>query len=260
MKPTKTTHQVISTRNLSIGYPGKRIAKDLSLHINTGELTAVIGINGSGKSTLLRTFMGDLPIHSGRLLLKGRDLSSYSSKELSEHISIVLSNAPVSQNFSVNEVIALGRHPYTNWLGILNRKDKIHIVNALKQIGIKELGHRKCNELSDGQLQKVFIARALAQDTELIILDEPTNHLDLYHKYFVFKLLKQLVKTTNKAIVFATHELNMALQLCDQLILISNKTAVQGSPNELIEKGYLNKLFPNDLVVFDKTLKNFKLK
>lgn len=236
------------------------MAQDINVDIIRGELTAIIGVNGSGKSTFLKTITGNISPKAGQVFLGQDNLNSFSAKSLSEHISIVLSNAPISQNFTVNEVVAFGRYPYSSWLGTLKREDKVQIKKALRQIGIAHLGKRKCNELSDGQLQKVFIARALAQDTELILLDEPTNHLDLYHKYFVFKLLKNLAKNSQKAVVFATHELNMALQLCDKIILISEQKVIQDSPKKLIENGTLDKLFPDNLVYFDQTLKSFRLK
>lgn len=157
-------------------------------------------------------------------------------------------------------MVALGRQPYTNWLGILSKKDEIHVKKALRQIEIESLANQKCSELSDGQVQKVFIARALAQNTELIILDEPTNHLDLYHKAFVLKLLKQLTQNTQKAIVFASHELNLALQLCDKIILITEGKVVQETPKNLIENGHLQNLFPESLIEFDPISKSFRLK
>jgi len=259
MRENPHSTPVLCSDQLSIGYPQREIASAINLHINPGELTAVIGINGSGKSTLLKNLTGELPQKSGRILLNNTPLANYSANALSEHISIVLSNPSFSQHLSVFEVVALGRHPYTNWLGLLTRKDKKMVNDSLAQIGIADLAERKCNQLSDGQLQKVFIARALAQDTELIILDEPTNHLDLYHKAFALKLLKELTKTTQKSILFATHELNLALQLCDQIILVNHGKISQDSPKNLIENGHLEALFPKDLITFDRNSGSFRL-
>lgn len=256
----KILHSVLSTTDLSIGYSGKVIASGINLEVIPGELTAVVGVNGSGKSTLLKTLTADLPQQSGNIFLGDQSIDNFSSKTISEHISIVLTKSFHSQNLSVRELVALGRHPYTNWLGILNEKDKLKIESALRQIGIEDLAHQKCDELSDGQLQKVFIARAIAQDTELIVLDEPTNHLDLYHKYFVFKLLKKLVKTTQKSVVFASHELNLVLQLCDKIILLSGGKIIQDSPQNLIKNKHLEQIFPDDLVVFDPKLESFRIK
>lgn len=255
-----TADAILSARNLDIGYSQKTIATGISLDIHLGELTAVIGINGSGKSTLLKTLIGDLPALSGDILLSQKPLSHFSSKHLAEHISIVLSKPVFSNNLKVAEVVALGRHPYTNWLGLLTDEDRKIIKKALALTGLKSRKEALCNELSDGQLQKVFIARALAQNTEIIVLDEPTNHLDLYHKAFVFQLLKKLTRTSGKAVVFATHELNLALQLCDKIILIKEGEALQKTPDQLIKESRLNNLFPEDLIRFDAASKSFRLK
>lgn len=255
-----TPRNILSTKKLSIGYPGKTIASDISLEVFSGELTAVIGINGSGKSTLLKTLTGNLHPLSGEIVLGGKPLNHYSSKSLAEHISIVLSKPEFSQNLNVGEVVALGRHPYTNWLGLMTENDREVVAKSLQLTGLENHAERLCSELSDGQLQKVFIARALAQDTEIIILDEPTNHLDLYHKAFVFQLLKRLTREENKAIVFATHELNLALQLCDKIILVKDKKVIQKTPEELVQGSDLAGLFPEDLIHFDPASKSFRLK
>ena len=250
---------LLSIENLSIGYPNNLLASDITLDIIPGELTAVIGVNGSGKSTFLKTISGQLPPLQGALFLAEQPLNQFSLKTRSEYISIVLSTPEYSQNLTVYEVVALGRHPYTNWLGALTKNDKIIIQNAMERVDIQDLSDQKCNELSDGQKQKVFIARSLAQQTKFIVLDEPTNHLDLYNKAYVFKLLKKLTKDTDKAIVFATHEINSALQLCDKIIMINKGQLIQGAPKDLIKRGVMDDLFPEDLILFDKHSNNFRM-
>jgi len=259
MKKQAST-SILSTRNLTIGYDDKLVAKDIALNIYPGELIAVIGINGSGKSTLLKTITKELDPAAGEVFLEGVALEKISAKKISEKISIVLTETHFSKNLSVKELIALGRHPYTNWLGVLSKKDKEAIHKAINLIDLQNLADRKCSNLSDGQLQKVMLARALAQDTPLIILDEPTTHLDLYHKAFVLKLLQKLSKTTQKAIVFATHEIDLALQLCDQILLVNNEKVIQQTPEELIKEKHLEHLFPKDLIQFDAVSKSFKIK
>ena len=160
---------------------------------------------------------------------------------------------------SVYELIALGRQPYTNWIGTLSEEDKTHIDQAIDLVDIRALMHKKCYELSDGQLQKTLIARALAQNTPLVILDEPTTHLDIYHQAHVLKLLKDLSQRTNKSILFATHEINLALQLCDKIILMEKHKVSIGTPLELIEKDAFSNLFPADLIIFDKSSQTFKI-
>lgn len=259
MENRSTIKPIINTRDLSIGYSDKLIASKIDVEICSGQLSAVIGINGAGKSTFLQTLTGELPPKLGTIFLNKKPLSAYTAKSISEEISVVFTNPFFSNNLSVFEAVALGRHPYTNWLGSLANRDKKEVLKALKAVRIYSLANRKCVALSDGQLQKVFIARALAQNTKIVLLDEPTNHLDLYHKAFVLKLLKTLTRQTHKAIVFATHEINLALQLCDQILLVNEGEIKQYNTTELINSGKLTTLFPKELITFDEKNGIFKL-
>ncbi|WP_248723876.1 ABC transporter ATP-binding protein [Seonamhaeicola sp. ML3] len=258
------TNIVLKTEYLSIGYTSKKeqsiIASNINIELHKGELIGLIGANGIGKSTLLRTLTGVQPKLEGNILINNKDLNNYSNINLAKSLSLVLTESLPSKNFTVSELVALGRQPYTNWLGNLSNED-VDIVNkALNQINIKDLKHKKCFELSDGQLQKVMIARALAQDTDLIILDEPTTHLDMYHKAYILKLLKNLAKDTNKTILFSSHEIDLAIQLCDKLIVMTEDKVVSDEPCNLISEGTFNKLFPKDLIAFDETTGSFRVK
>lgn len=236
------------------------IASDINIDVAEGELTAVIGINGVGKSTFLRTISGIQPSLSGRILITGEAREDIPPQQLAKLISLVLTEQPLSKNLSVAELVALGRQPYTNWIGSLTGEDRKMVKNALALVKIEDLQHKKCYELSDGQLQKVLIARALAQDTNIMILDEPTSHLDMYHKAQVLKLLKELSQQTGKAIIFATHEINLALQLCDKIILMKPEEVLQDAPQQLIKKGDFENIFPSDLIVFDPVTESFRIK
>jgi iron complex transport system ATP-binding protein len=251
----------LETKHISIGYskPDIEIASAVDIRIKSPGLTAVIGINGSGKSTLIKSLCGLLPLKKGEIYLYDQLINNYNPKDLAQKLSLVLTKQPIPQNISVMDFVSLGRQPYTNWLGINKRHDKTQIIKSLKQVDLYQLKDKACMSLSDGQLQKVLIARAIAQDTELIILDEPTSHLDMYHKAVVLRLLKKISDNDNKSVIFATHEINLALQLCDSLILIKDKTVVQDTPNSLIKNGKLTELFPKDLVRFDKESKIFKM-
>ncbi len=261
---TNPKNSILKTENLNIGYPGKKsgvlIAENLNIEINPAELVAVIGINGIGKSTLLRTLSGVQPALSGKIRIDGKELEKLDALSQASLISLVLTGQPVSKNLSVFELVALGRQPYTNWIGRLTKKDLRQIKKALSLVDIENLEQQKCYELSDGQMQKALIARALTQDTPLVILDEPTTHLDLYHKAYVLKLLKKLTQKTNKAIVFASHEINLALQLCDKIILMQKDKLISGSPKDLVRFDELEKVFPPDLIFFDKQSASFKIK
>ncbi|MBT8296241.1 MAG: ABC transporter ATP-binding protein [Gramella sp.] len=258
------SNSILKTENLSIGYRKKSktqiIASGIDIELNAGELVAVIGINGAGKSTLLKTLSGILQSIDGQVFIDSNKLKNLEPDKLSKHVSLVLTEQMLSKNLSVLELVALGRQPYTNWIGTLTKTDLKKIMHAIHLVDIEEIKNKKCHELSDGQFQKVLIARALAQDTPLIILDEPTTHLDLYHKAYVLKLLQKLSKETNKAILFASHEINLALQLCDKLLIIKDKKALFDTPQALVNNKAFNDLFPGNLIQFDKESSSFKIK
>ena len=249
----------ISVRELYIGYGKRQIANDINFDLNEGELCAIVGINGIGKSTLLRTLGNLQPGLNGEIKLNNLYLAKLSTIDLSKQLSIVLTESIASKNLTVSELISLGRQPYTNWLGTLNERDTELIERSINLFELNDLKNRKCYELSDGQLQRVLIARAMAQDTPIILLDEPTTHLDLYHKVQIFKLLKQLVKQHQKTILFTSHEIDLAIQLCDKILLLDGKENPFGAPCELIERGCFETLFPNETVFFDHKTGTFKV-
>ncbi len=252
---------IIKTVNLSIGYASKKkvntIAANLNIELGKGELVCLLGKNGIGKSTLLRTLTKVQPALSGEIFINNNNLKTLNSIDLAKSLSLVLTEHLPESNLSVYELVALGRQPYTNWVGNLSETDLKFIDNALEQTNTKHLTNSKYYELSDGQLQKVLIARALAQNTDIIILDEPTAHLDIHHTVETFALLKQLAKEFNKTIIISTHEINLALQLADILWLMTPSNFRAGSTQSLIENNSLDQLFDSDLISFNKTLKQF---
>lgn len=255
---------ILYSENLQIGYNSKKgkniIASDISISLNSGKLVALIGANGIGKSTLLRTLIGIQAPLSGNVFLNGKKISSYNSMELAQQLSIVLTENLPPSNLSVFELVALGRQPYTNWIGKLSPEDISKINEALELTQINFLSHKKHFEISDGQLQKVLVARALAQDTQVIILDEPTTHLDLLHKVSLLKLLKKLALQTKKAILFSTHDLDLALQLSDEMIVMNSEKVIQDIPENLIQSGILNSLFEDENILFDPEKAKFIFK
>ena len=246
---------ILSTSNLSIGYKTKKaavtIAQNLNLNLNPGKLIALIGANGIGKSTLLRTITGIQQPLSGNVFLNDKNINTYKPLDLAQSLSLVLTEKLPPSNLSVFELIALGRQPYTNWIGTLSQNDIDKVQEAMKLTQIEHLASKKHFEISDGQLQKVLIARALAQDTPLIILDEPTTHLDLLHKVSLFKLLKKLTQETQKCILFSTHDIDLAIQLSDEMIIMTPEMVVQDEPCNLISKGSFATLFKDEHIVFD---------
>ena len=191
-------HTVLKVDNLSIGYQTKKeqtiVAENINFELVKGELIGLIGANGIGKSTLLKTITKSQKSLNGVISVSGKSLDEIPNIDLAKKMSVVLTENVSQTNLSVYELIALGRQPYTNWIGTLTEEDETKTNTAIEAIQITDLTHKKCFELSDGQLQKVMLARALAQDTDIIILDEPTTHLDLYHKVSVLKLLQKLAK------------------------------------------------------------------
>jgi iron complex transport system ATP-binding protein len=246
---------ILKASKISIGYTSKKakniIASSIDLSLEKGKLIALIGANGIGKSTLLRTLTRIQKPISGTVSLNEKNIHELDSLTLAQNLSVVLTEKLPPSNLTVWELIALGRQPYTNWIGTLTDHDITKINEAIELTQIGHLTQKRHYEISDGQLQIVLIARALAQDTPLIILDEPTTHLDLLHKVVLFKLLKKLTQETGKCILFSTHDIDMAIQLSDEMIIMTPENTVQDQPCNLIIKGSFNNLFKDEHIVFD---------
>lgn len=249
------TPTLLHTENLSIGYAKKGdtnvIASGVALHFGQGKLFALIGANGIGKSTLLRTLTGIQQPLDGVVSLHKKNISAYTSSELAQQLSLVLTEKLPPSNLTVFELIALGRQPYTNWLGTLTPNDLEKINEAMALTDTAALSQKKHHELSDGQLQKVLIARALAQDTPLIVLDEPTTHLDLQHKISLLRLLRKLAHDAQKCIVFSTHDIEMAMEVSDEIVLMTPGKITQATPKDLMAGEALNGLFTDPNIRFD---------
>lgn len=261
---------ILTTHHLSIGYhKGKKgqkvIARQLDLQLCTGEFVCLLGANGSGKSTLMRTIASVQPALDGQVLLNGISLKKLKALEVAHQLSMVLTEKITVGNLSVYALVSLGRMPYTGWLGKLTDQDKAQVAWALQATGTTEFIHRNVNQLSDGERQKVMIARALAQDTSLILLDEPTAHLDLPNRVMIFKLLRKLAKQTGKAVLLTTHELDLALQSADKIWLMGKKLAqgqgkmITGTPEDLVLNETFEQAFDKEGFYFDKQTGAFKI-
>jgi len=258
---SNATKNSIETKNLHVGYQQKNsvnlIQQNISIQLAKGKFVGILGKNGIGKSTLLRTLTGVQEAISGDVIINGKNIKSYNYRELSTIISLVLTEQLPDSQLTVFDLVALGRQPYTNWVGKLEKKDLEKIRWALEQTETAALAHRYFYELSDGQLQRVLIARALAQDTQIIMLDEPTAHLDMHHTIKIFQLLKKLSQETNKTIIMTTHEVNLAIKGADQLILLTEKDVVAGKKEALIANNSFDTLFSSEIVNFNATLEQF---
>lgn len=263
---------IINISNLTIGYnkctkgtkerdegQGKGIiVKDISASFNSGELICLIGRNGEGKSTLIKTLCKLLPPISGSILINDKDLFKLNDKDFANLISVVLTSKITITNISVMEFIAFGRYPYTNWLGKLNKDDEKQINTAVEMCGIFHLIDRDFSSLSDGEKQKVNIARAIAQHTPIIILDEPTAHLDLVNNVEIFKLLKELAHQHGKTIIFSTHYIEFALQLADKICLVNDGISYCDTPKNIIDSKKIDQLFDKKSVKFNSATNSFE--
>ena len=246
----------IQIESLSTGYRNKKnvtvVAHDINATILGGELTCLLGPNGAGKSTLLRTLSAFLPPVKGDISIMGRNLRDYTDKELAKTIGVVLTEKTDLRNMTVYDLIGLGRSPYTGFWGTLHEDDRRVVDEAIEMVGIGPLKDRMIQTLSDGERQKVMIAKALAQQTPVIFLDEPTAFLDFPSKVEIMQLLHVLSRTTGKTIFLSTHDLELALQIADTIWLMDrDKGVVIGTPDKLAKDGSLNSFFAQRDIKFD---------
>lgn len=242
---------ILRCSDLSIGYGAEAIQTSLSLQAEEGELICMLGKNGCGKSTLLRTLAGLQPMLKGTIEIQGRSLSDLTQHQQARLLSLVLTERLSIEQTHVNDVVAMGRYPYSSFLGGLTTDDQREIGTALQQVGLADKRNRYFNCLSDGEKQRVLIAKALAQQTPLILLDEPTAHLDLPNRIKTLLLLKQLAHTAHKCVIISTHELDLALQLADTLWLMSQTGITIGTPQALIQTGAFQSAFADDSFSFE---------
>ena len=242
-------------QDLSIGYTNKGrervVATQLNGVINSGEQTCLLGRNGVGKSTLLRTLSAFQPALNGNVLLQGKPLTDYSDQELSQQIGVVLTEKPHVRNMTVDELVAMGRTPYTGFWGILSKEDHRIVDESIRLVGIEPLRQRQVQSLSDGERQKVMIAKALAQQTPIIYLDEPTAFLDYPSKVELLQLLRRLAHDEQKTIFLSTHDVEISLQLADMLWLMTPQQLHVGTPRELADKGVLSTFIEHEGITFD---------
>ena len=250
---------ILNASSLAIGYPGKTIASKIDLALPPGTLVSVVGANGIGKSTLLRTICGLQPALSGQIDIFEKRIETYNPAALARQVALVLTEKPASSTLLVRELVALGRQPYTDWIGRMTDEDRVIVQRALEQTSIVELSDKRIGKLSDGQLQKALVARALAQDTPLILLDEPSTHLDLMNKLSLLRLLRNLA-TGGKCVVFSTHDIESAIGISDLMIVMNGRSVHFGTPAKLVEEGIFQTLFPESEIIFDPNSVKFILK
>lgn len=249
------TTKILSLESVLIGYTAgrreKSILPPLTASAGKGELIAVIGRNGIGKSTLLRTIAGLQKPLGGEILYGSRKITDYSRQELARNISYISTEVVKPGNMTVYELVALGRYPYTNWMGKIDPENHEVIVDALEKCSIGEFANRLISELSDGERQRAMIARILAQDTGIMIMDEPTAFLDVSGRYEILHLMHDISRKSGKSIIFSTHDLQSATTQADKIWLVLDDTLVEGAPEDLMIKGVFDKLFNFSAVQFN---------
>ncbi|NJK81625.1 MAG: ABC transporter ATP-binding protein [Chloroflexaceae bacterium] len=256
---------ILTTSHLSIGYtlqrkPARVVAAGLDLALQAGELVALLGPNGAGKSTLIRTIAAMQPPLDGQVWLDGQPVARFAPHELARRLAVVLTERVDVGNLSAYGLVALGRHPYTDWLGTLTPHDERIVQQALLDVGAAELAERTLHELSDGERQRVMIARALAQEPLLLILDEPTAFLDLPRRVEMMRLLRQLAHRTGRAILLSTHDLDLALRSADLLWLMETGGKLHtGAPEDLVLNGAFEATFRREGVTFDTAHGTFQI-
>jgi len=259
----KKNNKVLIAESLTIGYPKKGgeadvILSNLSLEVHSGQVVCILGPNGSGKSTLLRSLSGIQAALEGEINVLDQEVSTHSQKKLARLLSVVLTDRVDVRNLTVYQLVSMGRYPHNDWLGRLSKDDKEIVDRSISQVNLTDFTHRDVDELSDGEQQRVMIAKALAQDTPLIILDEPTAHLDLPNRVVIMRLLRDLATSTGKAILLSSHDLDLALQSSDWLWLIpKGGPVIKGMPEDLVLNGSFEASFDTKMVHFNPASGSF---
>jgi iron complex transport system ATP-binding protein len=254
---------IIETRNLKVGYrqgsQTREIIGHLNISVNRGELIGIIGQNGIGKSTLIRTLTRLQKPLDGKVLIDGTNIDHISGNGFAQKVSFVSTETVRLHHCKVKDLVAFGRYPYTNWFGKLTGNDDAIVSEAIEMVGLTSLSERYINELSDGERQRVMIARTLAQDTDIIVLDEPTAFLDMPNKFEVIHLLGELTRKKQKTILFSSHDLTIAMKEADRLWLITPDAFVDGAPEDLVLQHAITNIFRNTRLKFDPRKGDFNI-
>jgi iron complex transport system ATP-binding protein len=246
--------------NIRLGYGNRTLIENLSATVERGALTALVGRNGTGKSTLLRAIAQLGEVLSGEILLDGRPLQTLAPSEMASMVAFVTTDKVRIANLRCRDVVALGRAPYTNWIGRMQEQDKAIVEQALESVDMSDYADKTMDRMSDGECQRIMIARALAQQTPIILLDEPTAFLDMPNRYELCTLLRRLAHEEQKCILFSTHELDIALSLCDAIALIAPPELHILPTDEMVRSGHIERLFTTGIVAFDPATRTVSVK
>lgn len=251
---------MIELRDITLSFGSRTLLRGASTRFERGSMVALLGRNGTGKSTLLRAIASLGALQGGEIRINDRSVASMTSSELARAIAFVNTERVDVEALTAHDLVAIGRAPYTDWMGRLKTSDEEAIVRAMQITGIDHLRDRNVTTLSDGECQRVMIARALSQDTDVILLDEPTAFLDLPNRYELCTLLRRLAHDEGKCIIFSTHELDIALSLADSIALIDTPTLRHMPTEEMILSGDIERLFDSHYISFDAASRAIKLR
>ncbi len=232
------------TEHMTVGYGGKPLIREVELKVAKGEILTLIGPNGAGKSTILKSITRQLALLGGIVYLENQPINKMTDKEVARKQSVVMTERIRPELMTCEDVISMGRYPYTGGLGILSKEDKRKVREAMELVQVTELAKQSFLEISDGQRQKVLLARAICQEPELIVLDEPTSFLDVRHKLEFLGVLKQMVKEKQIAVIMSLHELDLAQKISDKVVCVQGDTIAKwGAPEEIFQSSYINELY-----------------
>lgn len=247
-------------KDLSVGYHGNALIHDINIGINKGEIVTLIGPNGSGKSTILKSITRHLPLIQGNVFLDGQDIGKLTYRELSTKMSVVLTERMKPDLMTCHEMVATGRYPYTGRLGILSREDEEKVEAAMAAVHASDLGNRYYNSISDGQRQRVLLARAICQEPEIIILDEPTSFLDVRHKLELLSILRNMAKEKQITVIMSLHEIDLAEKISDKIMCVKGNTISHfGKPEEIFDEAVIRDLYEIDNGYFDPLFGSIEL-
>jgi iron complex transport system ATP-binding protein len=250
---------MIELKNINLAFGSRTLIQDSSACFKAGHLVALLGRNGTGKSTLLRAIASLGMLQGGEIYVDGRPLSELSSRDLARKIAFVNTERISVEALTVHDLVAIGRSPYTDWMGRTTKEDEEIIAQSIELAGVAHLATRSVETLSDGEAQRVMIARALAQQTEVILLDEPTSFLDLPNRYELCLLLQRLAHEQGKCVIFSTHELDIALSLADNIALVDTPHLLYRKTEDMISSGDIERLFDSEHISFDATTQSIRL-
>lgn len=251
---------MIKLNDITLSFGSRMLIEHASAHFECGRMTALLGRNGTGKSTLLRAIASLGEVQGGAIEIGGRKLSELSNADLARMLAFVNTERVSVEAMTAYDLVAVGRSPYTDWSGRLRGSDHEVIERSIRIAGVEHLADRYVDTLSDGECQRVMIAKALAQDTPAILLDEPTSYLDMPNRYELCTLLGRLAHDEGKCVLFSTHELDIALTLSDNIALVDTPQLLYMPTHEMIASGSIERLFDSPYIRFDASTRSIHLK